>query len=138
MQIGQAKVVGRIDRIDQLPDGRVAITDYKTGRPRTQEDADKSLQLSIYALAAREKWGYQADQVMFYNLEENNSVVTRRSESQLQECKQKVAEVAQKIAAQQFDAKPGFYCGFCAYRTLCPATEKRLYTIATNPGSRRN
>jgi DNA helicase II / ATP-dependent DNA helicase PcrA len=128
MQIGQAKVVGRIDRIDQLNNGRVAITDYKTGRPKSQEDADRSLQLSIYALAAREKWGYRADQIMFYNLEDNNAVVTRRTEGQLQECKQKVEEVSQKIAAEEFDAKPGFYCTFCAYRTLCPATEKRLYT----------
>jgi superfamily I DNA/RNA helicase/RecB family exonuclease len=130
VQIGAANVVGRIDRIDQLDDGRVLITDYKTGRPKSQDDADKSLQLSIYALAAREKWGYQADQVAFYNLEENSSVVTRRSQIQLQECKQKVEEVAGKIAAGEFDAKPGFYCSFCAYRSLCPATEKRLHTIA--------
>ena len=31
------------------------IVDYKTGKPKTQEDADDSLQLSIYALAARDK-----------------------------------------------------------------------------------
>jgi DNA helicase-2/ATP-dependent DNA helicase PcrA len=135
MQIGQAKVVGRIDRIDQLKNGRVVITDYKTGRPKSQEDADKSLQLSIYALAAREKWGYNADQVVFYNLEENSSVVTRRSEVQLQDCKREVEEVARKIAAQEFDAKPGFYCTFCAYRSLCPATEKRLYTISVDKKS---
>jgi DNA helicase-2/ATP-dependent DNA helicase PcrA len=135
MQIGPAKVVGRIDRIDQLGNGHVAITDYKTGRPRSQEDADRSLQLSIYALAAREKWGYHADQILFYNLEENSSVVTRRSESQLQECKHEVEEVARKIAAQEFDAKPGFYCTFCAYRSLCPATEKRLYAISVDKKS---
>jgi DNA helicase-2/ATP-dependent DNA helicase PcrA len=135
MQIGQAKVVGRIDRIDQLGNGRVVITDYKTGRPKSQEDADKSLQLSIYALAAREKWGYHADQIVFYNLEENSSVVTRRGEVQLQECKQKVEEVARKIAAEEFEAKPGFYCTFCAYRSLCPATEKRLYTMPVDKKS---
>ncbi len=49
--------------------------------------------------------------------------------TQLQECRQEVEEVARKIAAEEFEAKPGFYCRFCAYRSLCPATEKRLYTI---------
>jgi len=138
MQIGRAKVVGRIDRIDQLNNGGVVITDYKTGRPKSQEDADRSLQLSIYALAAREKWGYHADQIVFHNLEENSSVITRRSDGQLQECKQKVEEVARKIAAEEFDAKPGFYCTFCAYRSLCPATEKRIHAISADQRSNRN
>ena len=40
-------------------------------------------------------------------------------------------EVAQNIAAGNFKAKPGFYCAFCPYRNLCPATEKRLYSIPT-------
>ncbi len=35
-------------------------------------------------------------------------------------------QVAENIAAGKFDPKPGFYCRFCAYRNLCPATEKRL------------
>ncbi len=135
MQIGQAKVVGRIDRIDQLSNGGVVITDYKTGRPKSQEDADRSLQLSIYALAAREKWGYHGDQIVFYNLEDNSSVVTHRTEGQLQECRHEVEEVAQKIAAEEFEAKPGFYCTFCAYRSLCPATEKRLYAIPVDKKS---
>jgi DNA helicase II / ATP-dependent DNA helicase PcrA len=135
MQIGQAKVVGRIDRIDQLSNGGVVITDYKTGRPKSQEDADRSLQLSIYALAAREKWGYRGDQIVFYNLEDNSSVVTRRTENQLQECRHEVEEVARKIAAEEFEAKPGFYCTFCAYRSLCPATEKRLYAIPVDKKS---
>jgi DNA helicase-2/ATP-dependent DNA helicase PcrA len=135
MQIGQAKVVGRIDRIDQLNNGLVVITDYKTGRAKSQEDADRSLQLSIYALAAHEKWGYRADQIVFYNLEDNSSVVTRRSESQLQECRHEVEEVARKIAAEEFEAKPGFYCTFCAYRSLCPATEKRLHASSVDKKS---
>ena len=63
---------------------------------------------------------------MLYNLEGNSPVVTRRTDFQLDEAKSRVVEVAENIAAGNFDPKPGFYCRFCAYRNLCPATEKRL------------
>ena len=32
VKVGATTVVGRIDRVDKLPDGRVVITDYKTGK----------------------------------------------------------------------------------------------------------
>ena len=126
VKVGDIKVVGRIDRIDETPGGGVVITDYKTGKAQSQEDSDESLQLSIYALAAREKWGYRADHLVLYNLEGNSPVVTRRNEFQLGEARNRVTQVAESIAMGKFDPKPGFYCRFCAYRNLCPATEKRL------------
>ena len=120
-------VAGRIDRIDKAPGNRVVVIDYKTGKPKSQEDADESLQLSIYALAAREKWGYETDQLAFYNLEENSLVITRRSEGELQEARLKVEDVAKNIADGNFEANPGFHCRFCAYKNLCPATETRIF-----------
>jgi len=126
VKVGEVRVVGRIDRIDRSADDDVIITDYKTGKAQSQEDSDESLQLSIYTLAAREKWGYRSDHLVLYNLEGNSPVVTRRNDFQLNEAKRRVTEVAGNIAAGKFEAKPGFYCRFCAYRNLCPATEKRL------------
>jgi DNA helicase-2/ATP-dependent DNA helicase PcrA len=133
-----ATVAGRIDRIDDLGDGRVAIVDYKTGKPRGQEDADKSLQLSIYAIAAQEKWGYRAERLVFYNLEESSAVVTSRDRLQLEEAKAKVRDVSERIDAEQFSPKPGYHCRFCPYQNLCPATEKPVHRVATAVTSSNN
>src|SRR5215469_3142029 len=133
-----ATVAGRIDRIDDLGDGRVAIVDYKTGKPRGQEDADESLQLSIYAIAAQEKWGYRAERLVFYNLEESSAVVTSRDRLQLEEAKAKVRDVSERIDAEQFSPKPGYHCRFCPYQNLCPATEKPVHSVATAVTSSNN
>ncbi len=128
MSVANATLAGRIDRIDDLGNGRVAIVDYKTGKPRAQEDADDSLQLSIYAIAARSKWGYEAERLIFYNLQENTAISTQRHPMQLEEAKAKVEDVAEQIAAGKFDAKPGYHCRMCSYRNLCPATERPVHT----------
>jgi len=128
--IGSSRVAGRIDRMDRAPDGSVRIIDYKTGKARTQEDADDSLQLSIYAIAAQEKWGYPVGELVFHNLEGNVAVLTRRAEFQLEEARDRIGKVAAGIAAANFGPKPGYQCRFCAFRELCPAQEKLVPKIS--------
>jgi len=99
IRVGATTVIGRIDRIDARADGRVDIVDYKTGKARDQKSADESLQLSLYAIAAHEKWGHKVGSVIFYNLENNVPVVTTRNEAQLLEARQAVTDAAEGIAA---------------------------------------
>jgi len=122
--VGSSKLVGRIDRLDGTGLDTVAIVDYKTGKPKSQEDADESLQLSLYALAAKEKLGKRADRLIFHNLEDNTAICTTRTDGELEAAKLRVQEVAEKIARQEFSPDPGYHCAFCPYRNLCPATEK--------------
>ena len=124
LQVGSSKVAGRVDRMDRTGEDTVAIVDYKTGKPQSQEEADKSLQLSLYALAARDAWGKRADHLIFYNLENNTPVFTTRTDGELDAARIRVEKAAEGIAEGQFGAKPGFHCAFCPYRNLCPATEK--------------
>jgi DNA helicase-2/ATP-dependent DNA helicase PcrA len=131
IKIGDTTVGGRIDRIDQLSDETVAIVDYKTGKARDQESADESLQLSLYAIAAKEKWGYKVGALIFHNLEENVPVISMRSDAQLLSARVCVEETAKGIAENVFDAKPGQHCNFCPYRSLCPEKEKRIPRLQT-------
>ena len=126
IRVGDTSVAGRIDRVDRRPDGSVAIVDYKTGKARDQEDADESLQLSLYAIAAQEKWGYTVGALVFHNLEENVPVITTRTEAQLLTARARVEAAAQGIADGVFEPKTGIHCNFCAYRSLCPVKEKRI------------
>ena len=138
MKIGPTTLVGRIDRIDRATGDRIIITDYKTGKPKTEEDADKSLQLSLYAVAAREKWGYHAERLVFHNLDGNTAIGTTRNEIELEEAKLKVEDVAAKIAAGRFEPTPGFHCAWCSYRSLCPKTEKRVPELLSIAAVQKN
>jgi len=129
-------VKGRIDRLDRIDGQRVAIVDYKTGTAKTDVDARKSLQLSIYALAARELWGYAPERLVFYNLETAEEVAATRDPRELSQAQERIAEVARKMAAGEFDATPGFHCRSCQFRAICPATEEQLYTPELAAASR--
>ena len=120
-----ARVRGRLDRLDRLPNGEVAIIDYKTGKAKTQEDADDSLQLSIYALAAK-ALGHAPSSLVFINLTNGTSVESRRSETDLRAAESKITEIAGKIAAGEFEPNPGSRCFWCAYSSICPEQEEPL------------
>jgi superfamily I DNA/RNA helicase/RecB family exonuclease len=138
LPVGGTKLSGRVDRMDRAGSDGVAIVDYKTGKPKSQEDADESLQLSLYALAAKEFWGLRADRLIFHNLEDNTLVVTTRDAAQLEAAKERVREAAEDIALAKFPAKPGYQCSLCPYRNLCPATERVIHAPEKKAASRHN
>jgi DNA helicase-2/ATP-dependent DNA helicase PcrA len=128
------QVTGRMDQINRInaagteagPDARpgdVEIVDYKTGKPKTEAQARKDLQLGIYALAAREGLELTPARLVYYNLQSNERVVATREVKQLGEVRGTIQEVAADIRAREFPARPGYYCKSCDYRSLCPAQE---------------
>ena len=135
--IGDTNVRAKMDRLDQASAGEVVIVDYKTGKPKTQEDADKSLQLSIYALAARDK-RMTASSLVFINLENCTAVQSSRSPKELIETERKVVEVARKIAAGEFEPKPSFGCNSCSYHSICPEHEVIAFAPAGQHGAHVN
>jgi DNA helicase-2/ATP-dependent DNA helicase PcrA len=119
-------IAGRIDQINSLGRSDVEIVDYKTGKPRKETDARKDLQLSLYALAAKEILELNPVRLVFHYLQNNKILVTTRDAKQLDEAQKIVQKAAADIRAREFPPKPGFICRGCAYRPICPAHEEAL------------
>jgi DNA helicase II / ATP-dependent DNA helicase PcrA len=117
---------GRIDQINSLGRNDVEIIDYKTGKSRKEADARRDLQLSIYAIAAKEILELNPVRLVFYYLQNNQTQVTTRTAKQLDEAQKIVQEAAADIRAGEFSPKPGYACRTCAYEPICPAHEEAL------------
>jgi ATP-dependent DNA helicase UvrD/PcrA len=119
-------IIGRMDQVNSLGGKDVEIIDYKTGKPRKDVDAKKDLQLSLYALAAKEVFEWDPVRLVFHYLQNNQTQVTTRDAKQLDEAQKIVLEAAADIRAGHFPPKPGFLCRSCAYQPICPAHEEAL------------
>jgi DNA helicase II / ATP-dependent DNA helicase PcrA len=126
MDFEEMTLEGRIDQVTLLEPVReraVELIDYKTGRPRTEKDAQKSLQLSVYALAAKKALHLNPARMTFYNLTNNEPVSTVRTPEDLEEAIGKAREVAIQVRDGRFDPTPGFVCRWCEFIPVCPEHE---------------
>ncbi|MGB2621137.1 MAG: UvrD-helicase domain-containing protein [Candidatus Acidiferrum sp.] len=119
-------IIGRMDQVNSLGRNDVEIVDYKTGKPKKDADAKKDLQLSLYALAAKEIFEWNPVRLVFHYLQNNQTQATTRDAKQLDEAQKIVLETAADIRAGEFPPKPGFVCRNCAYKPICPAHEEAL------------
>jgi len=117
-------LTGRIDQVNRIGERSVEIVDYKTGKPKVEKQAQKDLQLSVYALAARDLLEWDPVRLVFYNLQSNETVAAARDAKQLAKAQSDVQEAAAEIRAGRFPPYKGFACKNCDYRLLCPAHEQ--------------
>ena len=125
-KLGPHLLRGRVDRVDRLPDGEYELIDYKTGRPKTAAQLAEDVQLSLYAVGAREAWRLEASRQAYYYLLDDQKVEVPADEGGRAEWVQEVAmEVAEGILSQGFEPTPSFAaCSICDYRLVCPAAER--------------
>jgi DNA helicase-2/ATP-dependent DNA helicase PcrA len=124
-KLGEHLLRGRVDRIDRLPDGGYELIDYKTGRPRSATALKEDVQLSLYAVGAREAWQLEAAQQAYYYVLDDTKVPVARDEVDRDWITQTVLEVADGILAQGFEPTPSYAaCSTCDFRIVCPAAER--------------
>jgi RecB family exonuclease len=120
--------VGRADRIEAR-DGGLAVVDYKTSKTAARvDDAEGSLQLGFYVLAARNdptlaEAGHADQAEMWFPLARLKSGATIRpfDIEQLPEVEGRMEAVADGIGGELWPPRPNERCPKCPVRSICPA-----------------
>ncbi len=117
---------GRWDRVDEEK-GKSIILDYKSSEVKKKEDADRltrqSLQLSIYALVWKERYGELPQRVELNFLESGLVGSARRNEKDIARTWEKIKTVEEGIRKAKYDPKPSYkVCQYCSYNEICPAS----------------
>jgi len=124
-RMGPHLLRGRVDRVDRLDDGSYELIDYKTGRPKSAAQLADDVQLSLYAVGAREAWQLEAAQQSYYYILDDEKVPVDRTVQDRESIQDIVLEVADGIQSQGFEPNPSWtVCSMCDYRIACPAAER--------------
>ncbi len=138
---GGLRLRGAIDLVEKREDGKVRVTDYKSGKVRVPDGAvlfgGESLQPILYTLAYEALTGDQVAAARLYYCTEKVGYVERGVEPD-EEALQVVSEFQRRVdeAIQEglFPAAPRLGCLFCDYLPVCgPGAEINAERKKTDP-----
>jgi putative RecB family exonuclease len=117
---------GILDRIDRDSDGRLIITDYKTGKAPPERYALASFfALKIYALLIRKSWGETPKEVRLLYLSGSTLYTLPIDDHQLDAMDGQLralwAAISRAMASDRFPPRRGSLCEWCSYQEICPA-----------------
>lgn len=129
-------IVGAMDKVVKVNDDTIAIIDYKTARNAlTTWELQDDIQLSMYDLAASLLWPEFKNRLLFLDyVRINKRVSTYRTEEDRETFNEFLNSVwlqMQKIQEEEVRATINPLCGWCDYKSYCPAYAAFMKTKAT-------
>ncbi|MBB2900153.1 superfamily I DNA/RNA helicase/RecB family exonuclease [Kineococcus radiotolerans] len=140
VQVGRARVRGRVDRLERDAEGRAVVVDLKTGKVQpSRAEVERSPQLGVYQLAAQEG-AFPAPPtgptgptgtggavlVQLGGTQKKAPVQRQRALDEDDDpgwAADLLARAAEGMAAGRFEAVVGPHCGSCPVLSSCPAQE---------------
>ena len=117
---------GILDRMDRGADGRLVITDYKTGKAPPETYALPAFfALKIYALLIRRRFNETPSEVRLLYLNGPTMYRIPIEDSQLDAMERQLRAlwkaINRAIEQNNFPPRPGRLCDYCSFRDRCPA-----------------
>jgi putative RecB family exonuclease len=124
-KIGDAKLLGILDRYHHLEDGSVMISDYKTGKkPKARFEEEKRFQLTVYVDLVESCLEERVSGAELLYLKDGvkwEFMPTPEDVLKMRETVIKVwSEIQTSCSAGTFLAKPTILCDWCNYKPFCP------------------
>ncbi|HEU4406783.1 MAG TPA: PD-(D/E)XK nuclease family protein [Polyangiaceae bacterium] len=130
LPVGRFELLGYLDRVDRVGEDVVEVLDYKTNRALFDGDElAASLQMSLYALAARALWPWAREVRLTFVMLRHGPLrqTTTRTDADL-EAALAYAEALGEASERATEHPPrlGPNCAHCDHRRRCPAYAEAL------------
>ena len=116
---------GKIDRIDRLPDGRLVVLDYKTGKPPLKKDPESlardDIQLAAYAVLVTKKFRGKVARCDYLFLDHELRLGYEPTDELLATKEAEITALCRKILGDEtWEPTPNNLCPWCEYKSICP------------------
>lgn len=121
--LGPFELIGRVDRLDEYPDGRIDIVDYKSGRASvTEAQVKDDLAMACYQLLAHSMFPDRPVTATIHALRAQARATTSLSVAELEEFERDIIQIGQTILSASIDdysPRPKPLCEGCDFLALC-------------------
>jgi len=121
--LGPFALLGRVDRVDEYPDGTLEIVDYKSGRQEVLEDEVRTdIAMSCYQLLLRRKFPDRPVRARIIALRTGSNAAAALSDEELDEFERDIIALGQEILTEDYpELIPVFkpICTHCDFLPLC-------------------
>lgn len=125
-EVGGVRLRGIIDRLERDAEGRLVVTDYKTGRaPNPQYEQKRLAGVQVYSYLCEQVFGERPASVQLLYLSQPVAIVHHPTDQGARGLENRVravwAAVSRACEREDFRPRTSKLCDWCAYRAYCPA-----------------
>jgi putative RecB family exonuclease len=121
--MGDFVLLGRLDRVDEYPDGTLEIIDYKSGRQSVCErDVEEDIAMNVYQILLKKKYPDREVRARIWALRSGESATHAFTAQQLDEFEAVVLQIGRQIVLEDFHERRPVdrpLCASCDFLPLC-------------------
>jgi putative RecB family exonuclease len=126
IEVGDLHLRGIIDRLELDDDGRLVVTDYKTGRAPPQQMEQRRLGgVQFYSYLCERLFGQRPARIQLLYLADPIAIVHTPSEQSSRGLETKVkaiwSAVLRSCEREDFRPRTSKLCDYCSFKAYCPA-----------------